>query len=156
MKQKLLDGFGRKCGICGYNKSTRALGFHHLDPSTKSFTVSAAGIPRAWKKICDEVRKCVMLCHNCHEEVHEGVTLIPDDIRRFIEPAPLPMRRQVIRKRKTEPGTPRLKKVPNRPIGKVLRDLVWRTSRVAVGKQYGVSEAAVRKWLKQDSLNGIY
>ena len=99
-KEKLVAAFGGSCGICGYKKSVRALTFHHLDPSQKAFAISGKGIPRAWKRIMDEAEKCVMLCHNCHDEVHDGVTEIPADIRKFVRPKePLPMRRGHVMRR---------------------------------------------------------
>lgn len=116
------------------------------------------GVPRAWKKVVDEASKCVLLCKNCHEEVHARVTKIPDDIRRFVPPATgLPLRRTRVVKKK-EKTKPRIdqRKVPNRPVGKALREMVNRASKVAVAKKFGVSEAAVRKWLKSDSQNGLY
>lgn len=33
IKEKLIEYKGGKCQICGYNKCTSALEFHHLDPS---------------------------------------------------------------------------------------------------------------------------
>ena len=82
-KLRLVEAFGGKCGICGYNKSVRALSFHHLDPNEKE--ISFTGRCVSWIKIVEEARKCVMLCSNCHMEVHDGVTKIPEDIIRFNE-----------------------------------------------------------------------
>lgn len=71
---------GGKCAICGYNKSERALGFHHRDPKKKEFGLSARGLTRSWEKVKAEIDKCVLLCANCHMEVHEGVTQLPKGI----------------------------------------------------------------------------
>lgn len=153
----MVECFGGACGICGYNRCHRALAFHHLDESTKIFNLGAKGIPRSWKRLVNEAKKCVMLCHNCHAEVHAGVISIPLDIQRFVEPSkPLPMRRKVVRRVATGRSSSRPKKVPNRPTGKSLRVMVQQTSRVAVAKRFGVSETAVRKWLASDSKKGIY
>jgi hypothetical protein len=60
--------------LCGYNKCLRALCFHHTDPSQKDLKIAnycysgSASIQR----LKDEVDKCVLLCHNCHMEVHDG------------------------------------------------------------------------------------
>jgi hypothetical protein len=184
MKEKLVVAFGGRCGICGYAKSMRALTFHHVEPAQKKFSMASNGVPRSWKRVADEARKCVMLCHNCHDEVHEGSTRIPDNIRRFDEATiPLSMRNGRVTRRNiaTLPrddgaacekcGAPLragLKfcsnrcrsqakaKVPDRPEGKRLREMVVRASRVKVAARYGVSEAAVRKWLRTDSRNGVY
>lgn len=68
---------GDKCHICGYKKCFRALGFHHIDPTRKSFGLSEKGLTRSWEKIRSEVDKCILVCANCHMELHEGVTQLP-------------------------------------------------------------------------------
>jgi 5-methylcytosine-specific restriction endonuclease McrA len=64
---------GSKCSICGYDKTYRALEFHHINPKEKSFAVSA-NLNKAWKLIETELDKCVLLCANCHREVEAGIT----------------------------------------------------------------------------------
>lgn len=71
---------GSKCCICGYNKCQRALSFHHIDPSKKSFGISANGLTRSWAKVQEEVSKCILVCANCHMEIHEGITQLPKEI----------------------------------------------------------------------------
>lgn len=85
-KERLVQAFGSECGICGYNKSFEAFDFHHLDPSEKDFSFAGARAnPVSWPKLVVEARKCVMLCANCHREVHAGVAEISDGVRRFDE-----------------------------------------------------------------------
>lgn len=85
-KQRMIDAFGGGCGICGYNKSQRTLSFHHIEQEEKDFVISMAKITEEnWPTIVKELKKCVMLCMNCHGEVHEGITQIPEDIKRFDE-----------------------------------------------------------------------
>lgn len=62
---------GGKCAICGYEKYTGALEFHHIDPSQKDFTISN---DRAkLEESIEESKKCVLLCANCHRELHAGI-----------------------------------------------------------------------------------
>ena len=68
---------GSKCMICGYNKCQRALSFHHIDPSKKEFDLSSRGVTRSWKKVEAEIKKCVLVCANCHMEIHDGITQLP-------------------------------------------------------------------------------
>lgn len=70
-KQKLVTLFGGKCNICGYDKSLSALQFHHLDPLSKEFLVKDA----CWnfEKAKKEAEKCVLVCSNCHFEIHENL-----------------------------------------------------------------------------------
>jgi hypothetical protein len=85
-KHRVVEAFGGKCGICGYNKCQNSLAFHHLDPKEKEFSLSRImANPISWNKIVIEMRKCVCVCHNCHNEIHEGMTTLPDDIKRFNE-----------------------------------------------------------------------
>lgn len=74
IKNQLVDYKGGACVICGYNKSFRSLHFHHLDPNEKDFTLG-----RKWGKlgfndmIKKELDKCILVCANCHGEIHEGL-----------------------------------------------------------------------------------
>lgn len=78
-KERIVVSMGGKCEICGYNKCLKALEFHHLNPSNKSFSITdALANPKSWSKIVVELRKCVMLCSNCHREVHDGLENIED------------------------------------------------------------------------------
>ena len=61
---------GNKCARCGYDRCIEALEFHHTDPTKKDFGVSSKGYTRNWKRVQEELDKCVMLCANCHREVH--------------------------------------------------------------------------------------
>lgn len=71
---------GGKCAICGYDKCSRALSFHHIDPKMKSFGIAVKGLTRSWESIKKEIDKCILLCANCHMELHEGLAQIPENI----------------------------------------------------------------------------
>lgn len=68
---------GNRCAICGYDKCSRALSFHHINPKNKDFDMSSKGLTRSWEKLRQEIDKCVLLCANCHMEVHDGITKVP-------------------------------------------------------------------------------
>lgn len=72
LKQMAVDYKGGKCSICGYNKSIRALIFHHLDPTKKDFNIGDAG-NRTWEKIKEEIEKCALVCSNCHAEIEDEI-----------------------------------------------------------------------------------
>lgn len=68
-KRQAVEYLGGCCERCGYSKCIRALEFHHKDPTQKEFLISkytGAGI----EKIKPELDKCMLLCANCHREVH--------------------------------------------------------------------------------------
>ena len=73
LKRLAVELKGGKCELCGYNKCIWALDFHHIDESKKLFSLSAGGLTRSWEVIKNEVGKCVLVCANCHREIHAGV-----------------------------------------------------------------------------------
>jgi len=72
VKLEALEYKGGKCDKCGYNKCPGALIFHHLDPKEKDFGISADGIYRSLEKIKPELDKCILVCTNCHAEIHHA------------------------------------------------------------------------------------
>jgi len=64
---------GGECHECGYKKCVAALDFHHLEEDKKKFGLSQEGLTRSWIKTKRELQKCVLLCANCHRELHAGV-----------------------------------------------------------------------------------
>lgn len=71
VKQILVVEAGGRCRLCGYERCAAALEFHHLDPSAKEFGLSQRGA-HSIEKLRAEIRKCVLLCSNCHAEVEAG------------------------------------------------------------------------------------
>jgi|SRR3989344_6898850 len=61
---------GGKCCRCGYERFEGALEFHHLDPRGKDFSLSKDGLTRSWERTKKELDKCVLVCANCHREIH--------------------------------------------------------------------------------------
>ena len=72
LKNKAIEYKGGKCQTCGYNKCNRSLTFHHLDPSKKTFEVNSNNMfALSWDKVKIELDKCILLCANCHGELHD-------------------------------------------------------------------------------------
>lgn len=70
-KFTLLQLLGNRCSKCGYNKNIAALCFHHVDSSTKELELDMRSLSNnAYTRLLAEAKKCVLLCHNCHAEVH--------------------------------------------------------------------------------------
>lgn len=70
IKKHLIERAGGRCAQCGYDKCQAALQFHHLDPTQKDFTISQ-NFNNDVEKLYIEVDKCVLLCANCHAELHQ-------------------------------------------------------------------------------------
>lgn len=68
-KIELVQYKGGECEKCGYDKSISALQFHHLNPNEKDFTIG--GSSYSLERLKKEADKCIMVCANCHIELHE-------------------------------------------------------------------------------------
>lgn len=68
VKQILVAEAGGRCRMCGYARCAAAMEFHHLNPEEKEFGLAQRGA-RNIEALRAEVRKCVLLCANCHAEV---------------------------------------------------------------------------------------
>jgi len=69
LKEEAITLLGGKCTICGYRKCISALEFHHTK-GEKEAHVSLFLKNESRQKILKEVGKCILLCANCHREVH--------------------------------------------------------------------------------------
>ena len=70
LKKMAIEYKGGKCVFCGYDKCNDALDFHHLNSKEKEFGLSVRGLTRSWEKIKEELDKCILVCANCHRELH--------------------------------------------------------------------------------------
>lgn len=61
---KVLGGHCNKCG----NKNVFQLEFHHMDDD-KLINVGVL-LHGRWSNVEKEVKKCILLCRNCHSELH--------------------------------------------------------------------------------------
>jgi len=68
---------GGKCVVCGYNKYVGALDLHHIK-GVKKFTIGNDGYTHSWADIKKELDKCLLLCSNCHREIHGRLISLPD------------------------------------------------------------------------------
>ena len=71
---------GGKCIVCGYNRYIGSLDFHHLNPEEKEFNIAQL---RSYSltQLTKELDKCVLLCRNCHGEVHHGLIDLKEHIK---------------------------------------------------------------------------
>lgn len=81
-KLKMIEYKGGKCELCGYNKNISALDFHHIDPTTKRFTLSDTR--HSWEETRKELDKCILVCANCHRELHNPQST-PENLNTLIE-----------------------------------------------------------------------
>jgi len=71
-KIKSVNYLGGKCEMCGETHFYK-LCFHHKDPKTKEHKLSKLIKDKSWTEIKKELDKCILLCNNCHTELHNKI-----------------------------------------------------------------------------------
>ena len=76
-KQKRIDNWkqtfkfygGRKCMICEIESDMPIYELHHHDQEGKESNISSI-MHHSWDKVQRELRKCILVCANCHRILH--------------------------------------------------------------------------------------
>jgi predicted nucleic acid-binding Zn ribbon protein len=70
-KVELIKAAGGRCSICGYHQNLAALVFHHTDSTSKDFKLDMRSLSnRRIEPVLAEIDKCILVCANCHAELH--------------------------------------------------------------------------------------
>jgi len=168
-KRKSVELMGGRCQICGYDKNLSALDFHHKYPSEKEFSFSKLRQMK-WASVVKELKKCILFCANCHREIHN-----PGDNKKEIleDNNFLNYTHKITNKNQSYVylistgkcptcnsdvfGTKYCcvdcvgkdkRKVKDRPSKTKLKQLLKKSNFSAIGREYRVSDNAIRKWAK--------
>lgn len=170
-KQRIVYVMGGKCALCGYKKNIQALEMHHIDPTEKEFTFSNTKEYHNWEELSKEMKKCILLCANCHREVHyplEGENFIlqssydeekSNEIKILIQQEKEKTKHFCIDcGKEIRKGSLRCQKcaeihnrIVERPEREIFKEEIRTIPFTTLGKKYGVSDNAIRKWC--DSYN---
>jgi hypothetical protein len=77
LKKQMVEYKGGCCCLCGYKNYMGALEFHHLDPDKKDFNLSGMKKYSFDERVKKELDKCVLVCSNCHREIHAKLVVPP-------------------------------------------------------------------------------
>ena len=162
-KKDIIYIMGDKCCICGYNKCQSALELHHLKPEEEDFTIGQT-LNKDLEIILKELQKCILVCANCHREIHSGL------IESLNNTSFIQSRANEILTQKNKLITHQvfyckncgnicskkdsfclkcsnlLKRQIKKPSREVLKDLIRNKSFSMIGRIYNVSDNAIRKW----------
>lgn len=169
LKQRLLYIMGNKCCICGYDKCPSALEFHHKNPKEKEYSLGE-NTNIGFEKATQEIKKCILVCANCHREIHAFNLDISQyncfDENKFLE------KQQELNDLKTKKiiyckncgqvisskaqycvkcsHLMQMKAI--RPNREELKKLIRKESFSKIGNIYNVTDNSIRKWCKKEKL----
>lgn len=170
-KENLIKVCGSKCNLCGYNKTNSALEFHHINPLEKEYGIASSGTCHDLEKDLQEVSKCILVCANCHREIHDNLFSQEELLERRIFDEDIANELRKEKEKKTYfckhcgkiigPNKTGLcnecyletqregKKYPDR---EELKYLIRNFPFTEIGKMYNVSDNAVKKWCRKVNL----
>lgn len=169
-KATMVDFLGGCCSKCGYSRCSAALEIHHINPETKDDNFRNIR-SWSWERIQKELKNCVLLCANCHRELHntqEDPTILQEVVKETQE---LLLHTRSVENKKVSGINKHPCKVCKtaiplynsycsdscqligkrkcvHPPKEELEVLIQNNSLVAIGKLFGVSGNAVKKWAK--------
>lgn len=158
-KKKVVEIMGGKCCKCGYDKNYACFDLHHLEPSEKDYDWKKLRLKK-WIDILEEIKKCILVCRNCHGELHNPhATMDGSPIENDNNQLNLGMLQPTgtcpiceiatygTKYCSVECSRKGSRKV-ERPSKNELKLLLETESYSALGRKYNVSDNAVRKWAK--------
>lgn len=161
-KNLIIECMGGQCQVCAYSRCVKALELHHVEPGEKEYSISQMLTrSRGWNTLYTELEKCILLCSNCHRELHSGVIQLPTVYVRFSRtkadalrtPRSLPPKGRVTEAQRRENARAnRDKKLQNRKdlILESGIDLSQRGSITRLAELLGITTKNVRTWLRRN------
>lgn len=166
-KNNLVNVMGGKCLLCGFDKFQEALEFHHVNPQEKEFALTSSNMKNLADQLI-ELRKCVLLCANCHRGVHAGYYEIPNDWQSsfneeiaqdlLAEKEKRHYYCQSCGKEITSKATfckecsAKEQQHTERPTREELKKMIREKPFTQIGQLFGVSDNTIRKWCKANNL----
>lgn len=174
-KLNLIKVGGGCCNLCGYNKLPGALEFHHIYAEEKSYSISKEGTCHDLEKDLEEVKKCILVCANCHREIHGGL-YTPEELldKQVFDESVANSLKEEKEQRYTKTYTycsncgkqlpygsksllcldcfKKTRQSSNKPERETLKAHIRQGNMTLVGRLYGVSDNAIRKWCKSYNL----
>ena len=171
LKERAVYVLGNKCACCGYNKCIQALEFHHLNPVEKDFNFGSNS-NRSWKDTRNEIQKCILVCANCHREIHYGlidnnllkssfneerakeIDQLVDDVKIHKINYCIDCGKEVYdnHAKRCPECAAKARRLTERPNREQLKQMIRTMPFTHIAKQYNVSDNAIRKWCKAENL----
>ena len=138
--------------------------FHHINPQNKNFTISS-NLKRNWEELRKELQKTIMVCSNCHREIHAGIINNDELVSSYVDERAEEIS-QLTEELKTHKVyyckncgaivstgneyclqcAHKMRRKVERPTRETLKEQIRTIPFVKIAQIYGVTDNAVRKW----------
>ena len=167
-KSNLRKVFYSKCCLCGFDEVQEALEFHHVNPENKKFGISSNECQtKALSLQLKEIKKCILVCANCHRGIHQGIYNVPKNWQKFYDESVAEELLKELENTKTRKdifcqncgekiSTSKAKYCSNcchlmqriceRPEREEFKNLIRITPFTKIAEMFNVSDNTIRKW----------
>ena len=165
LKERIVYVMGGKCKCCGYNRCIKALELHHLNPEEKEITISK-NTNQSWAKVKEELPKTILVCANCHREIHDGIIKNQELSSSYDKNRAIEIDKEIELLKKKEINYCKVcgkiinskaekcvhcnnlarRVVKDRPTRDELKNLIRTQPFTTIAAQYGVTDNSIRKW----------
>ncbi len=161
-KVELIEMMGGCCENCGYNKNVSGFDFHHIDPTKKEYQLDMRKLSNTrMDKLLEEVKKCKLLCANCHRELHSPdleLTMVKELIKNVdesvLESKPIGKPKCVdcnceinYTYKRCKDCNDIFRRKVERPDLKVLLAEIETNTKKWCADKYGVTPSTIRRWI---------
>ncbi len=172
-KNNLRKVFHSKCCLCGFDEVQEALEFHHVNEDEKEFGISGShNQTKALAAQLEELKKCILVCANCHRGIHQGIYQVPENWQELYDNEVAEQLLQDLEDLKihkkyycqecgkeiskgsnycVECGH-KAQRICERPDRETLKQLIREKPFTQIAYQYGVTDNAIKKWCDAENL----
>lgn len=172
-KTNLKSVFHSKCCLCGFDEVQEALEFHHVNPIEKEFSIMGSNNQtKALESQLEEMKKCILVCSNCHRGIHYNIYEVPSNWKEFYDEEIALQLREQLKKVKEHTvyycercgveisrGAKHcvecskiMQRAYERPSREELKIKIRTMPFTLIAKEYGVTDNAIRKWCDAENL----
>jgi hypothetical protein len=146
IKIALVKACGEKCQYCNQTFEPYVYDFHHKNPEEKNFGIAGQGITHSKADVAKEAKKCIMVCANCHRIIeYENIDCSNID-NIFNEEIYYQTLEELTNKNSKIIKETKSQIISKKPERSILKEQIRTMPFLQIGKFYGVSDNAIRKW----------
>lgn len=146
-KRLLVEYKGGKCEKCGKVYRDEVFDFHHKNPNEKEFGISTFKVLNI-DKLKNEADKCILVCANCHREIHAQI--VDEERNKRINEEKEKI--ELYFKEKNDNFKVR-DSYKYLPYDKIIKDMELNLTKKEISEKYHVNHSTLNKFLKEHNIS---